>query len=292
MPVRGTLLAALLALVAATAGVAQPISSPPPVAGRAASGTPLSETFSPDALFPKRVEPPHQPPPIDTGEVPPPPVKFWSGSADVGLNGASGNSDLFNLRGGWNVRRKTDANVFTSDFQYVLNEQSHVTKTHQALLNSRDEILFPDSRWSGFGAVQVEYDQLRAYRFRVGTYAGFGFQVWDEKDLVLKLRGGAGATRELGADGTPDRWVPEFLVGYDFRWRLTDRSSFVSILDGYPRIADPRQYRLRVRAAYECVLDPALGLIFRIGVQDRYDSDPGPAKRNDLTYFTTLGIKF
>lgn len=265
------------------------ISSPPPAAARAGSGTPLSEVFGPDNLFPKKPDPPPPPPP--DGDDPPPP-KVWSGSADAGLSGAIGNSDLLNLRGGWNVRRKTDANALTSDFQYVFSKQGQETKTHQALFNGRDEVLFGTSPWSAFGAVQVEYDQLRAYRFRVGTYAGAGYQIWDEKDLTLKVRGGAGATRELGSGTDRDRWVPELLVGYDFRYRMNDRSGFVSICDAYPRIADPRQYRLRLRMAYEYLLDPATGLLFRVGIQDRYDSDPGNAKRNDLTYFSTLGIKF
>jgi hypothetical protein len=30
----------------------------------------------------------------------------------------------------------------------------------------------------------------------------------------------------------------------------------------------------------------------RLGIQERYDSDPGNAKRNDLNYFATMGIKF
>ena len=34
------------------------------------------------------------------------------------------------------------------------------------------------------------------------------------------------------------------------------------------------------------------GIVLRLGVQNRYDSDPGLAKRNDLTYFATLGFGF
>lgn len=286
-------------LVTAATAVAQPISSPPPVSGTASSGTPLSESFSPDALFPKKSAP--APPAkeelfIEEGLLPipklPPPPKFWSGSVDLGLNGAVGNSQHLNLRGGWNVRRKTDHNSLTSDFQYVYSEWERSLSTHQALYNMRDEFLLPNSRWSPFAAVQLEYDQLRAYRFRVGTYGGTAYRVVDSEWLSLRLRGGVGATRELGSEGWPDRWVSEFLLGYDFRWKWNDRSTFVSILDLYPRVEDPRRFRARVRVAYEYVFEPSIGAVFRFGVQDRYDSDPGPALRNDLTYFTSVGFKF
>lgn len=287
-------LTGLIALAVAGSAGAQ-IASPPP-AGR--SGTPLSETFTPDTLFPKKADPPPPlPPPVpdvplDDGLFPEPPRKIWSGGADLGLNGATGNSDLLAIRAGWNVRRKTDTNAFTSDLQYVYSRQAETVKTHQALYNARDEVLFPDSRWSAFAAAQIEFDQLRAYRFRAGEYLGVSYAVVDRDDLVLKTRAGAGATREFGSGTTADRWVPELLFGYDFRYKLTEQGTFVSILDYYPRASDPRQFRVRARAAFEYVVDPKTGTVVRFGAQDRYDSDPGDAKRNDLAYFTTLGFKF
>ena len=33
-------------------------------------------------------------------------------------------------------------------------------------------------------------------------------------------------------------------------------------------------------------------MVLRLGVQDRYDSNPGPARRNDLNYFVTLLFRF
>ena len=54
-------IAALVA--AAVVSAADPISSPPPVAGRSSSGTHISETFNPDAIFPKRSPLPPSPPP-------------------------------------------------------------------------------------------------------------------------------------------------------------------------------------------------------------------------------------
>jgi hypothetical protein len=222
--------------------------------------------------------------------VPPLPPPVWSGSAEAGLNGASGNSDLFNLRVGFDARRKVADNVLTTDFLYALTTQNRARITNQALWNVRDEVLFPGSPWSLFAALNLEYDQLRAFDFRVGVYGGAAYTVYDDADGTFKLRAGAGAVREIGDHDS--RWVPEFVLGYDYRYRINDRSSFVSVLDYYPRIDDPSQFRLRVRGAYENVLDPENGVILRLGVQDRYDSDPGPAKKNDLTYFMTLGLKF
>ena len=57
-------------------------------------------------------------------------------------------------------------------------------------------------------------------------------------------------------------------------------------------LALQRAERVRARAGYEITLDPDHGMVLRLGVQDRYDSSPGPAKRNDVNYFVTLLFKF
>jgi hypothetical protein len=210
----------------------------------------------------------------------------------LGLNGSSGNASLFNLRFGLNAQRKVTDNIFTTDFIYTYTETESVTTVQQALLNARDEILFAGTPWSLFGSTNIEYDELRAYKFRVGIYAGVGYTFIDDADMTFKVRAGAGAVREIGSGGLADRWVPEMVFGYDFKYRLTDRSSFISVLDFYPRIDDWSKFRVRARLGYEHILDPENGIVLRLGLQDRYDSDPGNAKKNDLTYFMTLGMKF
>jgi hypothetical protein len=223
----------------------------------------------------------------------PPPRNVWAGSGDIGLNGASGNTNLFNFRTTWHVTRRTPRNLFVNDFQYGYLHQDSKTEQQQAFLNSRDELLFPGRPWSAFSALQVEYDELRAYRFRVGEYIGAGYKVIDDRSHLLRLRLGAGATRELGIDGARNQWVPEAVLGHDMRYRFDDRNSFASVVDFYPRIdRQAGQYRVRARVAYESILDPKTGTIVRFGVQDRYDSNPGNALRNDLTYFATFGLKF
>jgi hypothetical protein len=268
-----------------------------------------NQPFSEKALFPNAASPnggssvpvlqpiPGDPPPtlIPDGTLPPPPPpKRWFGGFEFGLNGSQGNSNIFSGRLGGNVDRKTDDNLFHVDLLYTLNRQDGTTNQDQALLNVRDEILFKGTPWSIFSATQVEYDQFRAYDFRVGTYLGLAY-AWVKTDRTLfKTRLGAGAVREIDSKpvGPLDRWVPEAVIGMDFNHRFSDRQGFVSSLDVYPNLSTLGQYRVRARAGYEIVIDPAHGLVLRLGLQDRYDSSPGPAKRNDLNYFTTLLFKF
>ncbi|MCZ2340864.1 MAG: DUF481 domain-containing protein [Bacteroidales bacterium] len=220
--------------------------------------------------------------------------KPWTGGAEFGLTGATGNTELLTFRGGWNLNRKTEWSTFYSDLLYTYSTQNSSLNANQALFNARGELPFPNRPYAGFSATQLEYDELRAYRFRVGTYLGTSYTLFDDSDKTTKFRAGAGATREIGVGGPRDRWVPELVFGYDFRYLINDRTAFLSVSDIYPRLGDQfGQYRIRARAAFEFVIDPESGTVLRLGLQDRYDSSPGNSTvRNDLTYFTTLGIKF
>ncbi|MGL6097905.1 MAG: DUF481 domain-containing protein [Fimbriiglobus sp.] len=263
------------------------LKTPPPVA-----------PFRPEAvIFPPRdPAPTPTPTPIEIlapdPEAPPPAPKLWHGSLDAGVNGATGNTDLVNIRTTFNAQRQTPGNLFVTDFLYTYTWQDGDISQQQAIFNARDEVLFPGEPWSLFSASQVEYDQLRAYRFRVGVYGGTGYAVADSKELLFRLRAGVGAQREIGSEGNRNQWVPEAVFGYDFRYRIDDRNALVSVLDFYPRLNDWSMYRVRARAAYELVIDPKRGTVLRFGIQDRYDSNPGNAKRNDINYFTTLGVRF
>ncbi|MGL4422098.1 MAG: DUF481 domain-containing protein [Gemmataceae bacterium] len=272
---------------------AGPLVAQSPPGGQAYFGASKDAAFTQTGVFSK---PEPMPAPSTDGGIfadpAPVPVKSpWKGSIEMGVNGSTGNSEVFNARAFVNADRKTETNLLHMDLLYQMSKNEGRTIQDQAIFNARDEILFPGSRWTVFAATNIEYDELRAYRFRVGVYAGVGYLVINDDTTLFKLRAGAGAVREIGGPG--DRWVPEAVLGYDFSHKFTERQSFVSNLDYYPRIDDWTQYRVRARAAYEVILDPKTGTAFRIGAQSRYDSNPGPnIKRHDLTYFAALAFNF
>ena len=160
----------LLALLA-LAGVSSAQSALKPPGGNSTFGAAPDQAFTAGAIFaPPKVEPVQavEVAPIGAGadggllpvRVVPPPI-LWSGSAETGLNGASGNADLFNFRAATNATRKAESNIFSTDFLYTYTQANKVTTIQQALLNARDELLFAGSPWSLFASTNVEYDELR-----------------------------------------------------------------------------------------------------------------------------------
>ncbi len=284
-------LALFVLLICARAGSAQP----QPPGGAAFFGDP-GQKFDDKALL---GAPPTLPKPRpitipDGSPPPPPPPRIWTGGFELGLNGSQGNVNVVNARVGAQADRKTERNLFHTDLLYTLNTQNDVVSQNQALLNARDEILFRNSPWSIFSALQMEYDELRAYDLRVGLYGGLGYKWIDNGTTLFKTRAGAGANREMsiGDGGPPDRWVPEAVLGFDLNHSFTDRQRFVSSVDVYPSLSQFDQVRVRARAAYEIMLDPEHGMVLRLGIQERYDSQPGTGQPNALNYFATLLFKF
>jgi hypothetical protein len=280
---------AVLALLCTTAfGFAQ---TQPPGAG-AFFGAAPDQKFDEKAIL---GNPPTLPKPvtIPDGSMPVPPPRIWTGGVEMGLNGSQGDVDVLNIRVGANADRKTDANLFHTDFLYTLNRQGDTVNQNQALWNTRDEILFKNTPWSLFSALQLEYDQLRPYDLRVGVYGGVGYKWIDTKETLFKTRAGAGAVREMNlGDSSADRWVPEAVFGFDFNHAFTDRQRFVSSVDAYPSLSQIKHVRVRARAAYEILIDPEHCMVLRLGVQERYDSEPGNGQANALNYFATLMFKF
>lgn len=284
---------------AATPSASQTSPVVPP-GGTGYFGPANEKTFNEKAMFPAptpaapAVPPPPPPTLIPDGSLPPPPPpRIWTGGFEIGLNGQQGNTDVLNVRIGANADRKTAENLFHFDLLYLISRQDGTTSQNQALSNTRDEILFPGSPWSVFTALQIEYDEFRDYDFRVGVYTGLAYAWVNTPATLFKTRAGVGAQYEISiAGGAPDKWVPEAVLGYDFNHKFTDRQGFVSTVDVYPSLANLGQYRVRARAAYEIVIDPDHGMVLRLGVQDRYDSNPGTSKRNDVNFFASLLFKF
>ncbi|MEZ6140085.1 MAG: DUF481 domain-containing protein [Zavarzinella sp.] len=214
----------------------------------------------------------------------------WTGGAEFGVNGTEGNTRILKVRVGGDVKYETPENTFIANAFYGLAQQEGIRNESKALATFRDEYPFYDGlAW--FGQLQIEYDEFREVDFRVSVHSGLSFLAYQDEFSSLKLRAGAGATREFG--GPNDRWEPEGILGGDFEQKLSDRTSFTFSTDYYPKLDRPSDFRIRSRAAIEILLDQELNITLRLGAQNRYDSNPGSmTERNDLDYFMTLLWRF
>jgi Protein of unknown function, DUF481 len=213
----------------------------------------------------------------------------WSGGFELGLSGNEGNSQVLKLFTGAELLYDSPEDSFLLYGWYALTRQHSTVLENNGLLLARNELPFADSlAWYVQG--QVEYDEFRAADFRVAAHNGVSYTYLRSNDMFLKFRAGLGTSKEL--DGPRNEWLPEAQFGFDFWYRITERSRFSVAADYYPDVHDFGNYRVRGRASFDVLIDPDLCLLLRLGVLERYDSRPQGSKRNDLDYFATLVLQF
>ncbi len=210
----------------------------------------------------------------------------WSASYELGLNGASGNANNFNLSTALNLTRTLDSRITTLNLNYAQASNEGILIRDFALFRGRNEYLLDDSPWSIFTEGMLEYDKFQAFDFRLTTASGIGYRFIDNETTTLKTRTGLGTSREFG--GPNDKWKPELVLGLDFKHKLTDRQSVYLTNDFYPNWTDFSDFRMITDAGWQLLIDEATRTSLKVGVINRHDSTPGGQKPNDLNYSILL----
>ena len=228
--------------------------------------------------------------------VPPPPqpTSFrdgWKGSVEIGLAGAEGNSENFNLRAGLGLNRITNRMETKFDGTYLYATDNGEKSTNRAEVNGRNDWLFENSKWGFFLQGKYEFDDFTDYDHRVSVFAGPSYTFVKNDKTLLRGRVGAGVTREIG--GEDNTYDPEALIGVDFEHKLTARQAIFASSEYLPSLSDFPEFRLNSKAGYSFLVDEKTNAKLKAGVAQRHDSDPGDGfKQNDWEYFLTLGWDF
>jgi putative salt-induced outer membrane protein YdiY len=210
----------------------------------------------------------------------------WDGSVELGLSGTEGNTQTFNIRFGLKARYKTAFLVRTLEITSIQKTAAGVTTANTALVDGRLEWPMPASRWNYYIHGLAEYDQFKAFDYRLSADTGLGYEFIQTERTMLVTRAGVSASRELG--GPDDHTNPEIAFGGEFRHKFNPTHAISGKVDYYPNVTDFSDFRLNSQAGWEIALAPAWGLSLKLSVIDRYDSTPQGARPNDLDYSTLL----
>lgn len=205
---------------------------------------------------------------------------------ELGLDSSEGNSQTFNFRFGAKLKRKTEFNILSSEFDYRKNSSNSVDTANRALLDARYEHLFPESRWTCFIHNSEDYDQFKAYDLRVSLDTGVGYRLIKDDDTWLTAHFGGGTTREIG--GPNDRFIPEAVFGLEGEHKISKRQKLTASVEYRPDVTNFGNYRINGKAAWEVLLDEEKHLSMKFSALDRYDSLVDGHKPNDLDYAVTL----
>lgn len=216
--------------------------------------------------------------------------KGWKNHAEFGINGTEGNARTLAIQTGLELKRKTELDTFAIDFDYRQARNRNSTTENNGRLNVDYDRMVGESSWSMFSKFGIEWDEFKAFDLRVNLNGGVGYHWLRDEQTTLVTRFGAGASRPFGSP--IDRWTQEAVFGIDLEHQLTERQKIKGKVDYFPAWSDFSRFRLVSDISWEVLLDGSENLSLKVGVTDRYDSDPQGARPNDVYYSMLLLYKF
>lgn len=218
-------------------------------------------------------------------------IAAWDGSFSAGLNGKSGNSQNVDFNLVLDMTRETDFATTNILANYFYSANQIATTTDRWFSQFRQERKFENPRWSWFYQAAVEADRFKDFDYRIALHSGLAYKIFDEEMRKLKVRMGAGASREVGS--VNDEWSPELQFGADWERKLSDTTRVYASVDFFPNVSDFGDYRVNSNTGLEFVLDAERKINFKIFAINRFDSTPPPGNQeNDIDYGMALGFGF
>lgn len=216
-------------------------------------------------------------------------LRGWTRRLEVGVDGASGNSDFFNALVGLDLGYEDDYRRWDVSGGYTLDKQDGERSANRGYLGLTRDWLHPDRLWFPFVDTRYDYDEFRDWDHRLGGHAGIGYTLLKTERLRVLGRLGAGGSRTWGSED--DRFAPEGLAGLDATWKVNDHLAFTFSNKLFPDLQELGEFRNVTDAAW--IVDLTGELAFKLGVDNRYESRvKGDAEANDVRYYGSILIGF
>lgn len=216
--------------------------------------------------------------------------KGWDRTFELGINGATGNSENVNVRAGLAGLYEDPERRWIVDAVYNRSTTSGTVSENNLYLDVTRDWLLPDEDYFFFATGRWDWDDFQDWENRLSGAGGMGYQFIKRDDLDVLGRLGIGGSQTFG--GTNDEFVPEALIGLDARYKINGRQSILFSNTYYQGLNDLGEFRNLTKAEWRMKLDDE-GMALKIGAENEYQSRPGgTAKRDDLKYYLSLAWDF
>ncbi len=216
-------------------------------------------------------------------------LEGWTRTFSLGFSGQQGNSETADVVVALDGDFEDASRRWTFDARYNFSASQGSTTQNNAMTALGRDWLFADSRWFTFARGRFDYDDFRTWEFRLQGDGGVGYAFVRRETFELRARTGPSVAQEWDQD----QFRAEWLAGPELVWRLTDTQRVEASNYFYYAFTPSAQYRnvSSFRWRWNLTQDPALNL--EAGAENEYQSDVAPgSKRNDLRYWTAVGLDF
>ena len=219
-------------------------------------------------------------------------LQGWRRSAQLGVNGAEGNSQNVSGLVGFDLRRDDEVRRWSIDGRYTYASDGGSKSTNEGFLQTTHDWKLEDRPWFPFVDGRYDFDEFQDWDHRLSAHTGLGRTLLDgEGPLEILGRIGPGVSRTFGSED--DRTVPELLAGLQGTWTISERQRLTFYTKFFADLDEVGEYRNLSGAAWVVDVDPRRGISLKLGLDNRYESRvTDDADRDDLTYYGSLLLGF
>lgn len=219
-------------------------------------------------------------------------LDLWTGSFDVGLATAQGNSDSTTFNMGFDAARITPRDkigvYFLSLYASTTPPGAPKLTTANAMRGGLKYDMAVSRKVFGFGFTEQEYDKFKHLDLRFVGGGGLGYHVWKSDRGFWDTGVGGAFTKEFYWNDVK-RSSGELVFREESMVRLFKNTVWEQRFVVYPNMSEGGEYRVNFDTALAVGL--SRWLAWRLAYSDRFQTNPLPGtKRNDVVF--TTGLKF
>lgn len=219
--------------------------------------------------------------------------ELWTGSGNIGLSLARGNSETQSFTAGVRGVRETvmdKISVYANAVQSSSVKNGVNITTAKALWFGGRYDYNLNRKTFVYGSSDFEMDAPQRLNLRAVLGGGFGYLAIKNDRTRLDVFGGGAFNREY-FKARNNRSSAEAVIGNELKHKLNSRVNFSQRFVAYPNISVFGRYRLQLDASLLTDINRWLGWHFTIA--DRFNSAPVTgAEKNDLLLSTGLRVNF
>ncbi len=216
-------------------------------------------------------------------------LEGWTRTFSLGLSGQEGNSKTLDIIATLDADFEDENRRWAFDARYNYSTANSDTTNHNAMVALGRDWLFSESRWFTFARGRFDYDDFRTWELRLQGDGGVGYEFIKWETFELRGRTGPSLVQEF----SESQFRAEWLAGPEFVWHLTPNQKLEASNFFFYSFTPWAEYRNLSDVHWQWNLAEKPALSLKAGLENEYQSDvESGIKKNDLKYYTSIGIDF
>lgn len=227
----------------------------------------------------------------DNGEAAAEDKSGWKSVIDIGINGATGNSENVAFYGRITSKKEEAMGAWIFDAAYRYAKSEGVSTQHDFTGGIRKDWRKEEgSPCFYFADARFDWSHFKAWQTRYSGHVGIGHDTIQDENLKVTFKAGLGAVTENGS--AVDGVRAEGLLGFEGVWTIDEHQEFTFHSTAFPDFDESGEWRFISGIEWSMVINTMKNASLKIGANHEHDTQAmRPTDKNDLFYYLALSFE-